>query len=161
MDGTDMFLTLRGPDDFIARLRDALHSGLGLRARKQIRESQDWVPEHLRIASSELQGKERIGQGSFSVVYRATWLGCEVAVKKLQELEGFQGDYPKELEILMRIPHPHIVQLLGFCIEDHARRICIVMEHLETSLSGLIRRRMRTAPPRGPARFIWVKPLIS
>ena len=148
MDGNDMFLTLRGPDGFIARLRDALHSGLGLKARKQTREFQYWVPEHLGIASSELQGKERIGQESSGVVYRASWLGCEVAVTELQELEGFQGDYPKELEILMRLPHPHIVQLLGFCIDDHVRRI--VMKNLETSLSGLLRRRMRTAPPRSP-----------
>ena len=116
--------------------------------------SEEEVPEHLRISSSDLHIEDFIGYGSSSAVYKATWLGCKVAVKDILNFGSFKP-YRKELEILMRLPHPHVVQLLGFCIEGNPLQpdLSIVMERLETSLSKIIYDRLTASGRRRPFDF--------
>jgi serine/threonine protein kinase len=114
--------------------------------------SEEDVPEHLRISLSELHEEEVIGHGSSSVVYKASWLCCEVAVKDILDVQdsGSFKPFPKELEILMRHPHPHVVQLLGFCMKEEKRTVSIVMERMETSLRSVISRRLRASRRHRP-----------
>lgn len=69
-----------------------------------------------------------IGKGNFGTVYRATWMGAEVALKeiKVKHRKGVKGadiltaEVRKELAISCVLRHPNIVQLLGFCIAKNA-----------------------------------------
>lgn len=66
-----------------------------------------------------------VGSGAYSKVYRGDLFGTTVAVKKLNggKLEAFEH----ELKVLSRFRHPHIVLLMGYCLEEK----CIVSEFLE------------------------------
>ncbi|XP_072026795.1 mitogen-activated protein kinase kinase kinase 12-like [Amphiura filiformis] len=51
---------------------------------------------------------EKIGEGGYSTVFKTTWSGREVAVKRQHKVER------RELEILAKLDHPHIVKLLAY-----------------------------------------------
>ncbi|KAF7034430.1 hypothetical protein CFC21_045449 [Triticum aestivum] len=72
--------------------------------------------------------KERIiGRGGFGVVYKDVHDNGEVvAVKKLYNLLGLDdGQFKNELLNLMRVQHPNIIRLVGYCSETRD----VVVEH--------------------------------
>ncbi|KAL6076589.1 Constitutive triple response 4 [Balamuthia mandrillaris] len=85
------------------------------------------------IDFEELVFQEKIGQGGFGVVYKGTWRGTTVAIKKLlSEDMDDPSDYQefiKEIEIMSKLRHPNVVQFLGACLQPP--NICIVTEFLE------------------------------
>ena len=56
-----------------------------------------------------------VGEGGFSTVYLARLSGALAAVKVHRSSERLHRVFRQELETLLRIRHPHIVRLLGFC----------------------------------------------
>ncbi|GAA5858684.1 hypothetical protein JCM8547_001421 [Rhodosporidiobolus lusitaniae] len=60
----------------------------------------------------------RLGKGSFGSVYKAEYLGCEVAVKEV--LPSTEYDVEKylqrEITLMQQARHPNIVQYLGLCL---------------------------------------------
>lgn len=77
----------------------------------------------LRIAMKELEIRwtdlkllDKIGQGSYGMVYKAEWQGTDVAVKVFleQELhsEALQ-EFRAEVAIMLRVRHPNLVFLMG------------------------------------------------
>ncbi|KAK1423828.1 hypothetical protein QVD17_19137 [Tagetes erecta] len=64
-----------------------------------------------------------IGQGGFGTVYKAQMNdGSLVAVKCMDKVsEQAVEDFCRELELLARLHHRHLVALKGFCIEKHER----------------------------------------
>lgn len=64
-----------------------------------------------------------IGQGGFGIVYKAEFQdGLVAAVKRMSKVsEQAEGDFCRELELLARLHHRHLVSLRGFCIERHER----------------------------------------
>ncbi|KAF6983720.1 hypothetical protein CFC21_001848 [Triticum aestivum] len=56
-----------------------------------------------------------VGEGGFSTVYLARLSGALAAVKVHRSSERIHRVFRQELETLLRIRHPHIVRLLGFC----------------------------------------------
>ncbi|KAG6408931.1 hypothetical protein SASPL_131959 [Salvia splendens] len=64
-----------------------------------------------------------IGQGGFGIVYKAEFQGGLVAaVKRMSKVsEQAEGDFCRELELLARLHHRHLVALRGFCIERRER----------------------------------------
>ncbi|RLN90383.1 hypothetical protein BBJ28_00016329 [Nothophytophthora sp. Chile5] len=67
----------------------------------------------------------RIGDGTFAVVHRGTWLGAIVAVKTLksdckQRLVEFEG----EANIWYPLNHPHIINLFGACANEPRFFVC-------------------------------------
>lgn len=64
-----------------------------------------------------------IGQGGFGIVYKAEFQeGLVAAVKRMSKAsEQAEGDFCRELELLARLHHRHLVSLRGFCIERHER----------------------------------------
>ena len=94
-------------------------------------EDTDSLDEFLKIDRSDLEIRDMIGGEYFAGVYRASWLGCEVAVKVIPR------DYTlKDGDFLKILPHPHIVQLLGYCEDDD--NTYLVMELMETDLRHII-----------------------
>ncbi|KAL0384221.1 UNVERIFIED_CONTAM: putative receptor-like protein kinase [Sesamum radiatum] len=64
-----------------------------------------------------------IGQGGFGIVYKAEFPdGMVAAVKRMNKVsEQAEDDFCRELELLARLHHRHLVALRGFCIERHER----------------------------------------
>ncbi|KAG8368399.1 hypothetical protein BUALT_Bualt15G0041500 [Buddleja alternifolia] len=64
-----------------------------------------------------------IGQGGFGIVYKAEFRdGLVAAVKRMSKVsEQAEDDFCRELELLARLHHRHLVALRGFCIERHER----------------------------------------
>lgn len=61
-----------------------------------------------------------VGEGGFSTVYLARLSGALAAVKVHRSSERIHRVFRQELETLLRIRHPHIVRLLGFCEQQGA-----------------------------------------
>eukprot|EP01114_Cavostelium_apophysatum_P023219 TRINITY_DN8684_c0_g1_i1.p1 TRINITY_DN8684_c0_g1~~TRINITY_DN8684_c0_g1_i1.p1 ORF type:complete len:321 (+),score=68.72 TRINITY_DN8684_c0_g1_i1:133-963(+) len=85
------------------------------------------------IGWDELSIKDELGRGTFGVVFKASWRGGLVAVKKLltdkltpSELAAFT----KEVELLSNLrPHTNIVQFLGASLETGSP-LCLVTEYM-------------------------------
>jgi len=71
-----------------------------------------------KVNFQDLEFGERIGKGNFGEVYRGTWLGTDVAIKKLFFVnDDFMQKYiEREMDTLTCLNHPNIVQLMGLCI---------------------------------------------
>ncbi|XP_065871091.1 probable receptor-like protein kinase At1g49730 isoform X1 [Euphorbia lathyris] len=64
-----------------------------------------------------------IGQGGFGTVYKAQFNDGFVAAVKRMNMVSEQGedDFCREIELLARLHHRHLVALRGFCIRKHER----------------------------------------
>ncbi|CAL9763857.1 unnamed protein product [Musa acuminata subsp. burmannicoides] len=71
----------------------------------------------LRKATNNFDEKMKLGQGGFGVVYRGVLQGenKEVAVKMFSRGSHGQDDFLKELTIINRLRHKHLVPLVGWC----------------------------------------------
>ncbi|KAD3066422.1 hypothetical protein E3N88_34302 [Mikania micrantha] len=67
--------------------------------------------------------KTIIGQGGFGTVYKAQFIdGSVVAVKHMDKVsEQAVEEFCREILLLARLHHRHLVALKGFCIEKHER----------------------------------------
>ncbi|KAL4615411.1 hypothetical protein ACB092_07G122900 [Castanea dentata] len=64
-----------------------------------------------------------IGRGGFGTVYKAEFSdGLVAAVKRMNKVsEQGDDDFCREIELLARLHHRHLVALRGFCIAKHER----------------------------------------
>ncbi|GMI88246.1 hypothetical protein like AT3G19300 [Hibiscus trionum] len=64
-----------------------------------------------------------IGRGGFGTVYKAQYSdGSTVAVKRMNKvLEQGEDEFCREIELLARLHHRHLVALRGFCIKSRER----------------------------------------
>lgn len=64
-----------------------------------------------------------IGQGGFGTVYKAEFKdGSMVAVKRMNKVsEQAEDEFCREIELLARLHHRHLLALRGFCTERHER----------------------------------------
>lgn len=64
-----------------------------------------------------------IGQGGFGTVYKAQFSdGLVAAVKRMNKVsEQGEDDFRREIELLARLHHRHLVSLRGFCVKKHER----------------------------------------
>eukprot|EP00079_Xenopus_tropicalis_P012563 XP_002939656.2 PREDICTED: tyrosine-protein kinase ITK/TSK [Xenopus tropicalis] len=80
-------------------------------------------PTHLTL-------KEEIGSGQFGVVQLAIWQGTtKVAVKMIREGMMSEEDFVEEAQVLMKLSHPKLVQLLGVCTQQVP--IFLVFEYMK------------------------------
>jgi serine/threonine protein kinase len=113
--------------------------------------SEPAVPE---LDASRFEMLESVGSGGMGTVYRAVQrsVGRHVAVKVLApehaaNAMGLQR-FVREANIIARLTHPNIVQLIDFG-RDREGRLLLVMELLEGEpLRALLRREGRLAPER-------------
>lgn len=90
---------------------------------QQISEDGEW-----EIPKDELVILERIGRGSFGVVKKGTWRGTDVAVKILMDGTVDHDEFVMEMDILSRLHHPNVLQLLGS--STASTPFVIVMEYM-------------------------------
>nr|DAD41255.1 TPA_asm: hypothetical protein HUJ06_015578 [Nelumbo nucifera] len=72
-----------------------------------------------------------IGQGGFGTVYKAQFSdGFVAAVKRMNKVsEQGEDEFCREMELLGRLHHRHLVSLRGFCVEKHER--FLIYEYME------------------------------
>ncbi|OAY61229.1 probable serine/threonine-protein kinase PBL9 [Manihot esculenta] len=87
----------------------------------------------LKTATRNFRPDSVLGEGGFGLVFKG-WIdehsfsaakagtGLVIAVKKLSQ-EGFQGhkEWLAEVNYLGQLYHPHLVKLIGYCLEDEHR----------------------------------------
>jgi len=96
------------------------------------------LSESFFIKREHLQFREEIGKGAFGVVYKADYLGIDVAVKAIGPPGGFQDKMEeifaaREVAVLKACRHPNIVAFLGIVAPDPAQPqqpVQIVLEYL-------------------------------
>ncbi|KAL8137794.1 hypothetical protein V2J09_003795 [Rumex salicifolius] len=86
----------------------------------------DWEiePSELDFSNSVM-----IGKGSFGEIIKAHWRGTPVAVKRiLPSLSDDRLDFRHEVELLVKLRHPNIVQFLGAVTER--KPLMLITEYL-------------------------------
>lgn len=85
----------------------------------------------LKKATNNFDGKRKLGQGGYGVVYRGVLPedNVEVAVKwfSRESLKG-EDDFLAELTIINRLRHKHLVRLLGWCHKNG--KLLLVYEYM-------------------------------
>uniref|UniRef100_A0A7N0TRW5 Protein kinase domain-containing protein n=1 Tax=Kalanchoe fedtschenkoi TaxID=63787 RepID=A0A7N0TRW5_KALFE len=87
----------------------------------------------LKAATNNFNASHRLGRGGFGIVYKGTLRnGVQVAVKALAA-ESRQGvrEFMTEINTISNVRHPHLVELIGYCIHDSNR--ILVYEYLENN----------------------------
>ncbi|KAM7510091.1 hypothetical protein LguiB_008966 [Lonicera macranthoides] len=98
-----------------------------------------WLP----LNSDNYEKLEKIGQGTYSSVYRARDVetGKMVALKKVR-FDNFQPDsvrfMAREITILRRLDHPNVMKLEGIITSRLSCSIYFVFEYMEHDLTGLL-----------------------
>ncbi|KAL6076116.1 Eukaryotic translation initiation factor 2 alpha kinase 3 [Balamuthia mandrillaris] len=74
---------------------------------------------HWQIKFDQLEFEKCIGRGNFGEVHKGSYLGTDVAIKKLffVDDEFMQKYIEREMATLTGLSHPNIVQLMGLCID--------------------------------------------
>ncbi|KAG5206857.1 hypothetical protein JEQ12_018430 [Ovis aries] len=85
----------------------------------------------LEIDFAELTLEEIIGIGGFGKVYRAFWIGDEVAVKAArhdpdEDVSQTIESVRQEAKLFAMLKHPNIIALRGVCLKEP--NLCLVME---------------------------------
>ncbi|KAE8697026.1 O-glucosyltransferase rumi-like [Hibiscus syriacus] len=103
----------------------------GSSSSKQAERTQDFSFSELANASNNFSIENRIGSGSFGVVYKGKLHdGREVAIKrgesetsahKVKKFQEKETAFESELALLSRLHHKHLVGLVGFCHENDER----------------------------------------
>lgn len=84
-----------------------------------------------QIQSKDIVYGVRLGAGGFGEVYKATWEHIDVAVKQLilrNMSDPTTKDFEKEIEVHLKLRHPHIVQIYGVTAQQPYG---MVMEYME------------------------------
>ncbi|KAJ0454719.1 putative protein-serine/threonine kinase CMGC-CDK-CRK7-CDK9 family [Helianthus annuus] len=98
-----------------------------------------WLP----LKSENFERLEKIGQGTYSNVYRARDLqtGRIVALKKVR-FDNFKPEsvsfMAREIKILRTLDHPNVMKLEGIITSKLSCNIYLVLEYMEHDLSGLL-----------------------
>ena len=68
------------------------------------------------IHINEIKLKDQIGEGQFGKVFLASWRGTNVVAKVINKNvpEDKKHLFIKEFDIMTKIHHPYVVQLLGY-----------------------------------------------
>jgi predicted Ser/Thr protein kinase len=104
------------------------------------------LPINMQIDWREVKHGKIIGKGAYGLVREACWLGCKFAIKiiKTEDIDALR----KEVGILAKLSHPHIVQLVGF--SRGYTTSMILMELMDGDLHHLIKDRVKSTPQTPP-----------
>lgn len=98
-----------------------------------------WVP----LRADSFEKLEKIGQGTYSTVFRARDLetGRIVALKKVR-FDNFEPEsvrfMAREITILRRLDHPNVIKLEGLITSRLSCSLYLVFEYMEHDITGLL-----------------------
>ncbi|XP_056164419.1 putative serine/threonine-protein kinase-like protein CCR3 isoform X2 [Syzygium oleosum] len=103
---------------------------------KHADKAEEFSLEELAAATGDFSLENKIGAGSFGVVYRGKLLdGREVAIKRSEtgprtkKFQEKESAFESEISFLSRLHHKHLVRLVGYCEEKEER--LIVYEYMK------------------------------
>uniref|UniRef100_H3CTV9 Cyclin dependent kinase 10 n=1 Tax=Tetraodon nigroviridis TaxID=99883 RepID=H3CTV9_TETNG len=105
------------------------------------------VPQNDRFGSCrsvrEFERLNRIGEGTYGIVYRARDTKSDeiVALKKVRmdkEKDGIPISSLREINLLLRLRHPNIVELKEVVVGSHLESLFLVMSYCEQDLASLL-----------------------
>jgi hypothetical protein len=99
-----------------------------------------------KISMSSLKKVQVLGTGSFGDVWKADWLGIEVARKTFHGPSA--ADFEREVEVLEGLSHPNIVTLLWHARDE--RQCYMIMELMDGDLYSLMQERLEECGSNGP-----------
>jgi WD40 repeat protein/serine/threonine protein kinase len=112
-----------------------------------------------KIDPAKVTLEDCLGEGAFGAVYRATWEGAPVAVKRLkvtsQSSVSFQ-EFEREAKQMAELNHPRVVCFYGISTENNETRM--VMEFCS---GGTLRARLNKGPISWPERLIFARDIAS
>jgi hypothetical protein len=104
--------------------------------------------ESWKIPIRELKFGARLGVGNVGEVFRATFRGRVVAVKKLlgswYKSDDMVARFREEIDLMSTLNHPHVLMFVGAVLERDAGHICLVTELCER---GTLYELLRSAVP--------------
>ncbi|WCJ43199.1 Protein kinase superfamily protein [Euphorbia peplus] len=98
-------------------------SNLGNKPLRKHKAVQVFTYKELEVATDTFSDANVIGNGSYGTVYRGVVAdGSMVAIKMLRR-QGKQGEraFRVEVDLLSRLHSPYLVELLGYCADQHHR----------------------------------------
>lgn len=103
---------------------------------KHTDKAEEFSLEELATATGDFSLENKIGAGSFGVVYRGKLLdGREVAIKRSEtgprtkKFQEKESAFESEISFLSRLHHKHLVRLVGYCEEKDER--LLVYEYMK------------------------------
>ncbi|GFQ04743.1 U-box domain-containing protein 34 [Phtheirospermum japonicum] len=119
-------------------------------ARSEIRYRR-YTTHEIEIATDYFLAANKIGEGGYGPVFKATLDHTPVAIKVLRpDISQGEKQFQNEVEVLSLMRHPHMVVLLGACPEYGS----LVYEYMENgSLEDRLYRKDGTPPLPWAARF--------
>ncbi|KAK2980978.1 hypothetical protein RJ640_023304 [Escallonia rubra] len=103
---------------------------------KHTERAEEFTFSDLVAATNNFSLENKVGAGSFGVVYRGKLIdGREVAIKrgdtgqKLKKFQEKESAFDSELAFLSRLHHKHLVRLVGYCEERDER--LLVYEYMK------------------------------
>ncbi|XP_065871716.1 U-box domain-containing protein 35-like [Euphorbia lathyris] len=123
-----------------AKEKEKLESAL----EGSVEQYQKFTWEEIVSATSSFSEKFKIGMGAYGTVYKCDLHHTTAAVKVLHSKENSNSkQFQKELEILSKVRHPHLLILLGACPDN----CCLIYEYMENgSLEDRLFRLNNTPP---------------
>ncbi|TYH89963.1 hypothetical protein ES332_A13G018200v1 [Gossypium tomentosum] len=98
--------------------------------------AEEFTLSELAAATNDFSPENKIGAGSFGIVYKGKlWDGREVAIKrgetgqKTKKFQEKETAFESELAFLSRLHHKHLVRLVGYCDEKDER--LLVYEYMK------------------------------
>ncbi|KAK8447613.1 hypothetical protein SEVIR_8G106700v4 [Setaria viridis] len=122
----------------------------------KIRRAQEFSYEELEQATGGFSEDSQVGKGSFSCVFKGILRdGAVVAVKraiKASDMKKSSKEFHNELDLLSRLNHAHLLNLLGYC-EDGSERLLVY----EFMAHGSLYQHLHGKDPNSKKRLNWAR----
>ncbi|EDR25189.1 tyrosine protein kinase, putative [Entamoeba dispar SAW760] len=103
-----------------------------------------------RLDPDEIKEENKIGEGSFGIVYIGEFRGNQVAIKKMKQIdkdEDKMKEFEKEVMMLDKFRSEYIIQFYGAVFIPN--KICMITEYAKYgSIQNLINKRTNTEIPK-------------
>ncbi|KAG8649683.1 hypothetical protein MANES_08G122900v8 [Manihot esculenta] len=98
-------------------------SNLGHKSPRKHGVVQVFTYKELEVATDGFSETKVIGRGAYGVVYKGILADGTVAAIKMLHRQGKQGEraFRIEVDLLSRLHSPYLVELLGYCADQHHR----------------------------------------
>ncbi|KAK9141281.1 hypothetical protein Scep_010962 [Stephania cephalantha] len=122
----------------------------------KIRRARMFTYEELESATGGFKEESQVGKGSFSCVFKGVLKdGTVVAVKRAiisADLKKNSKEFHTELDLLSRLNHAHLLNLLGYC-EEGGERLLVY----EFMAHGSLHQHLHSKNPKLKEQLDWVK----